>query len=281
MTKLVELLKTTQSEKLNTLKLGFEAQVLTVTLNRPNARNAMNMTMVDELLEVFAAIEDDANIRAVILRGAAANFCAGGDIKDMSQARQAVSEDSQAFYRLNRRFGELITRVNACPVVVVAVLEGAVLGGGFGLACVSDVAICHRKAQFGLPESGLGIPPAQIAAFVVQRIGLTQARRLALLGTRFNGAEAYRLGLVHFVCDDDEAVERKLRDTLAELRSCAPNANRVTKKIIQAVGHQPLEQLLDEAAEAFSQAVQSDEGVEGTTAFVGKRLPEWAKAGDA
>lgn len=281
MTKLRKLLELIPTATLSTLELSLDSQVLSITLNRPRVRNAMNMNMVDELQEVFNAIEDDNTIRAVVLRGSAGTFCAGGDIKDMSQARQAIQDDPQAFYRLNRRFGELITQVNECSVVVVAVLEGAVLGGGFGLACVSDVAICHADAQLGLPESGLGIPPAQIAAFVVERIGLTQTRRLALLGSRIDGDESYRLGLVHFVCNDNEALESRLQKTLVELHRCGPKANRTTKCIIKNVGKKPLSTLLDEAADAFSQAVQSDEGVEGTTAFISKRLPKWAMAGES
>src|SRR5690606_32924520 len=138
------------------------------------------------------AIHDDRTVRAVVLRGAEGHFCAGGDIKDMANARASVGKtEADPFFTLNREFGRLITAVNQAPQTVIVVAEGAVLGGGFGLACVSDVAIAAASAKFGLPETGLGVIPAQIAPFVVTRIGLTQARRLALLGARFDGAEAY------------------------------------------------------------------------------------------
>jgi isohexenylglutaconyl-CoA hydratase len=269
-----------EQKKFQTIDISITSQVMTILLNRPSVKNAMNLEMVDELQQVFCSIAEDKDIRGVIIRGAQGNFCSGGDIKDMSKARETIKDDPEAFYRLNRRFGELIADVNACPVVVIAILEGAVLGGGFGLACVSDVAICHSNATFGLPESGLGIPPAQIAAFVVERIGITQTRRLALLGSRFNGNEAYRLGLVHFICEDDDALNNQLANTVSALKRCGSNANRATKQIIQSVGKQPLPELLDKAAKAFSDAIQSQEGIEGTTAFVSKRLPQWAQNDD-
>ena len=175
-----------------TLLLSLEAGVLHITLNRPDSRNAMSLAMVGELRAVLAAVDDDLDVRAIVLCGAGGHFCAGGDIKDMANARASGSD---AYRALNRAFGSLLEQAQHAPQVLIAVLQGAVLGGGFGLACVADIAICHQDAKFGLPETTLGILPAQIAPFVVGRIGLTQARRLALTAARFNGSEAERLGL--------------------------------------------------------------------------------------
>jgi len=160
--------------------------------------------------------------------------------------------------------------------VVITVLQGAVLGGGFGLACVSDIALADHQAQFGLPETSLGLLPAQIAPFVVQRIGLTQARRLALTAARFDGTQARRMGLVHFVEHDAQALAERLDEVLAHVLCCAPGANAATKKLLLASVGQPSDELLDQAAEWFSEAVTGAEGVEGTLAFVQKRKPGWA-----
>lgn len=259
-----------------TLNLNQDGPVLHVTLNRPESRNAMSLTMVNELMAVFDAVRDDSAIRAIVLRGAGGHFCAGGDIKDMAGARQRAAEgDGDAYVSLNRRFGEMITAANQQPQVVITVLEGAVLGGGFGLACISDVALAHADATFGLPETGLGVIPAQIAPFVVERIGLTQARRLALTGIRFQGEEALRLGIVHEVASDEAGLETALANTLKAVRRCAPNANRVTKQLVLKVGHEPMTSLLDQAAEDFAAAVNGEEGQEGTMAFVQKRPASW------
>lgn len=267
----------TELPECKTLLLNHDGPTLHITLNRPEARNAMSLAMVEELDRVFVAIEPDASIRAVVLRGAEGHFCAGGDIKDMVNARAAAKDAAEdPFYKLNRAFGDLITRVDRAPQVVIAVIQGAVMGGGFGLACVSDVAIAEAGARFGLPETSLGIPPAQIAPFVVKRLGLTQARRLALLGLRIDGHEAQRLGLVHEVAEGAEGLDAKLRATLERIRHCAPEANRMTKSLLLRVGNEPLEGLLDDAARMFSDAIQSEEGQEGAMAFMAKRSPKWA-----
>lgn len=262
-----------------TLHLREEGFVLHVTLNRPETRNAMSLQMTQELRAVFTAIASSTAIRAVVLRGSGGHFCAGGDIKDMAGARMRAAEHGShdAYAELNRAFGHMITQVNHAPQVVIALLEGAVLGGGFGLACVSDVAITLAEAKFGLPETSLGILPAQIAPFVVQRAGLTQARRLALLGVRFNGTEAVRIGIAHQVVADGAALETALAETLAHIQKCAPQANRNTKALLHRVGHEPLEGLLDDAAGQFARAVASTEGSEGTLAFVQKRPAAWAE----
>lgn len=261
----------------HTLQVAQRGIALHVTLNRPDKRNAMSLEMVEELSACLSACSTDNGIRAIVIRGAGGHFCAGGDIGDMAHARQqAAAGEPHAYVNFNRRFGGLLEQVNAQPQVVVVVLEGAVLGGGFGLACVADIAIALPDCQFGLPETGLGIIPAQIAPFVVQRIGLTQARKLALTGARFNGAAALQLGVVHDLATS-ETLEAQLNGYLTQIKRCAPKANSATKQLLLEVGIKPMEQLLDDAALAFSQAVTGSEGREGTLAFMQKREPGWAE----
>ena len=256
-----------------TLLLERHNGILHITLNRPDSRNAMSLQMVAELRAVLAAVRDDRQVRALVIGGAGGHFCAGADIKDMTNAR---AQGETAYRDLNRAFGALLEETQHAPQVVITVLQGAVLGGGFGLACVSDIAMADHQAQFGLPETSLGLLPAQIAPFVVQRIGLTQARRLALTAARFDGTQARRMGLVHFVEHDPQALAERLDEVLAHVMCCAPGANAATKKLLLASAGQPSEGLLDQAAEWFSEAVTGDEGVEGTMAFVQKRKPGWA-----
>ncbi|MGF6223384.1 enoyl-CoA hydratase/isomerase family protein [Pseudomonas frederiksbergensis] len=256
-----------------TLLLERHNGVLHITLNRPDSRNAMSLQMVAELRAVLAAVRDDRQVRALVIGGAGGHFCAGADIKDMANAR---AQGQTAYRELNRAFGALLEETQHAPQVVITVLQGAVLGGGFGLACVSDIAMADHQAQFGLPETSLGLLPAQIAPFVVQRIGLTQARRLALTAARFDGNQARRMGLVHFVEHDPQALAERLDEVLAHVLCCAPGANAATKKLLLASAAQLSDGLLDQAAEWFSEAVTGDEGVEGTMAFVQKRKPGWA-----
>ncbi|WP_248796657.1 enoyl-CoA hydratase/isomerase family protein [Pseudomonas sp. MWU13-2105] len=254
-----------------TLRLVLQAGVLHITLDRPDSRNAMNRQMLDELRATLAAVCFDHSVRLLVLRGTGGHFCAGGDLQDMARARGAGVD---ACRELNRAFGALLEETQNAAQVVIAVLQGAVLGGGLGLACVSDIAIARSNADFGMPETSLGLLPAQIAPFVARRIGLTQARRLALTAARFDGNEAGRLGLVHFVEADEQALDARLETVIAQVLRCAPEANAATKALL--LDEQPLAPLLDRAAEWFAQAVSGEEGSEGTLAFVQKRVPRWA-----
>ena len=264
-----------------TFLLEEKGSVLFATLNRPKARNAMSLKMVKELNAICEWLENGSQIRALVLRGADGHFCAGGDIKDMAQARALAMSgeagDTDPYFDLNKVFGEAIQRVEHLPQVVVAVLEGAVLGGGFGLASVCDIGMVHEEAKLGMPETTLGLIPAQIAPFVVRRIGLTQTRRLALLGTKIRGTEALALGLAHHCFKDEDELTGLLNETLGSVRNCAPGANAKTKALILDVGVKPLDEVLEGAAKLFSEAVQGAEGFEGTMAFIEKRSPKWAQ----
>jgi len=257
---------------MSTLLLEPHNGVLHITLNRSQSRNAMSLQMVTELRAVLADVAADQTVRALVFSGAGGHFSAGGDVKDMARAGA-----TGGLQELNRAFGALLQEVEALPQVVIVVLQGAVLGGGLGLVCVSDIAIADHQAQFGLPETSLGLLPAQIAPFVVKRVGLTQARRLALTAARFDGVEAERLGLVHFVERDAQALAERLDEVLGQVLRCAPGANARTKALLLASLGQPLGPLLDQAAGWFAEAVSGEEGIEGTQAFVQKRKPRWAR----
>lgn len=264
----------------DSIELAQTGSILSIWLNRPDSRNAMSLNMVKSIVSVFNAIADDHSIRAVVFRGKGSHFCAGGDIKDMAAIRAEAASvgTNKPYIDFNRQFGAMIELVDQAPQTVVAILEGAVLGGGFGLACISDVAIALKDAQFGLPETGLGILPAQIAPFVVKRVGLTQARRLALLGARFNGTKALQFGVVHEVAENETELEQLIETTLEQIKRAAPLASRATKALLhRASSQEPLSSLLDDAAAQFAEAVNSAEGFEGTMSFIQKRKPSWAE----
>lgn len=251
---------------------------LHVILNRPAARNALDAGMVGELSTVARAVAKDATVRSLVLRGAGGTFCAGGDIREFGTLSASGRGEAGAIDPIaahNRRYGEFLDLFNSLPQTVVTVVEGAAFGGGLGLVCVSDVAICRADTRFALSETGLGVIPAQIAPFVVQRIGLTQARRLALTGARIEGEEAVRLGLVHACCADAADLEARLAGTLAEIGRCGPEANAATKRILLDCMTQPLATVLDRAADAFAAALRGKEAQEGVSAFLARRAPSW------
>jgi isohexenylglutaconyl-CoA hydratase len=259
----------------DTLALRAEGSVLHVTLNRPDVRNAMSLAMVGELRQALRSAEQ-GGVRAIVLRGAGGHFCAGADLKDLAAARsRPAAPGTDPVALTNAAFGELCVAFAATGIATVAVLEGTVMGGGFGLACVADVAIASDTVTFRLPETSLGVVPAQIAPFLVERLGYSQAKRLAVTGGRLDARAALAIGLVHEVqmtAGLDAAVNRVLADVLA----CAPRAVAATKALIAKARFTPAAALVQEAAAVFSRAVQGPEGIEGTGAFLAKRKPSWA-----
>jgi len=260
---------------LTTIALRREGGVLHLTLNRPELRNAMSLAMVDELLAALAEAESDGRTRVAVLRGAGGHFSAGADLKDMAAARLTAPERAEAaMAATNARFGQLCAAFARTPLALVAVLEGTVMGGGFGLACVADVALAATSASFRLPETSLGVVPAQIAPYLVERLGLSQARRLAVTGGRLDARAALAIGLVHELHEGD-ALAAALERVLGEILDCAPGALARTKALVARARLTPPEALIDEAAALFARAACGPEGLEGTTAFLQKRRPAW------
>ena len=167
--------------------------VLQLTLNRPKAKNAMSLALLDELVSALDRAEASGDIRIIVIRGADGNFSAGADIKDMAAARQS-KDPQKAIHALSCGFGAMVARFAKSPKTIITALEGAVMGGGFGLACASDIAIASHTVKFALPETTLGLIPAQIAPVLLERIGYSEAKRLTVTGARIGAEEAMRIG---------------------------------------------------------------------------------------
>jgi isohexenylglutaconyl-CoA hydratase len=253
--------------------------VWTLWLNRPQQRNAMSLAMVDALLaalrEAEAATGSEA-ARVLVLRGRGGHFCAGADLADMAAARGRLADNPRAIAEVNARFGELCAAFHGTGLATVAVLEGAVMGGGLGLACAVDVVLAGRSARCRLPETSLGLVPAQIAPLLLERLGSSQARRLVVSGASIEADEALALGLVHAVHDDGAALDAALAATLAQILRCAPGAIAASKALLRRARFEPADRLVADAAELFSAAALGAEGAEGTLAFLQKRAPRWA-----
>lgn len=250
--------------------------VLRVSLTRPDARNAMSLEMVEALRQVFVHAEARDDLRVVVLRGSGGHFCAGADVKDLARARATPPSDGRSpIAAVNAAFGELCEAFASLSLPTIAVLEGSVLGGGFGLACAADVALADESARFGLPETSLGVIPAQIAPFLVERLGYAEAKRLALLGGRIDAHEALGLRLVHGVFAPGAALEAAVEQHLTRLFACAPGATRETKRLFLRMRSVQPREHIPYAAEVFARAVSGTEGSEGTLAFMQKRTASW------
>lgn len=264
---------------LETLLLRRDGGILHVTLNRPETKNALTHHMVRDLTAVADLLADDSETRAAVVRGANATFCAGGNLngfRDMFNSPPPQVGERDSIANFNRRFGSIMSRFEALPQTIVVVVEGAAYGGGLGLMCGGDVVLAAADAKFSISETTLGVPPAQIAPFVAQRIGVARTRRLSLTAHRFDGREAERLGLVDQACEDTAALDAALAQVLAGITRCSPHANAVTKRLILESRSLAREELLDKSADAFAECLRGPEGREGVMAFLEKRKAKWA-----
>lgn len=249
---------------------------LHVAFNRPHAKNAMNAAIIEGMVKIADAIRDRREIRALVLRGAGGTFCAGGDLKEfasLAMAPQAPAGEEDPIACFNRRLGDLLLALDALPQVVISVVEGASFGGGMGFVSISDVAIAAEDARFSLSEVTLGLPPAQIGPFVVRKIGLFHARRLALTGARFGADEALRAGFVNRVASD---VDAALGEALTEIGGCEPAAIAATKRIFNAAAGAVEPSLLDAASREFAACLRGP-GRQGAAAFAMKQPAPWAE----
>ncbi len=258
------------------LLLERQGGVLHVRLNRPEVRNAMSQLMLGELLDALAEAEG-GGVRVIILRGTGGHFSAGADLKDMAVARATpIAHETDPVAETNAKFGHVCAAYAHSPLAIVAVLEGSVMGGAFGLACAADVAIASHNVGFRLPETSLGVIPAQIAPFLVERLGYAEAKRLSVTGARFGAGEAYRIGLVHKVCENDADLEAAIAITVQQILACAPGAIAETKKLLRRARFEDPASLVEHAAAVFAKAARGPEGEEGVRAFIEKRRPAWA-----
>ena len=253
---------------------------LTLWMNRPDVRNALGAEMLEAMRGALEAVCDDRTVRGITLRGKGGVFCAGGDLKSFRSNFQGGASHAE-IAASNSNAGEFFTYLNTMPQVVVMLIEGAAIAGGLGMACTGDVVAVTADAKFAITETSLGLPPAQIAPFVVQRIGLTAARRLMLTGARFDGREAGRLGLADFVAEDAAGLDAIEADIRRSVRRSAPGANDLTKELVLKAPLLPRDEMVAVAGERFADCMLGEEAREGIAAFLDKRRPSWAENSEA
>ena len=263
-----------------TLDLELDSGWLTIWLNQVEKRNALTDELRDDLHLALGYARGSTDVRGITLRGRGGVFCAGGDLKHFKADFQttATLEDVRV---MSRDAAAIYDAVNSAPQVVLAIVEGAALAGGFGLACCADVVLCEENARFAMTETALGLSPAQIAPFVLQKLGYATGRRLMLTAARFDGREAARLGFADFLGANVAELEDLEQALRKQVLACAPGAVAATKQLIRELPGLPRAEAIEYAAENFAQRMKSAEAIEGISAFFAKSTPSWANQGDA
>lgn len=240
--------------------------VCTLTLNRPEKRNALNVALLEAFCDAWENLEKDPAIRVVVIRGAGAVFCSGMDLKE---ARDPACRERSA-----KLVEEMLRWVYRSPKVTIAAVRGAAVAGGAGLMSACDIAVSEASAVFGYPEVRRGLVAALVMVLLRRQVQDRQVRELLLLGEMITAGRAEEIGLIsRFVPDDllDETVDLVVESTLRG----APGAIALTKELLDALWHHPLDQDLRQAHETHLRARASGESEEGLAAFVEKRPPAW------
>ncbi len=257
-----------------TIKIETDARgVATLTLARPDKHNALSAQMIAELTEAAAVLGADPQVRVVVLTGAGASFCAGGDLGWMRAQMQA---DSATRAREARKLAEMLGALNRLPKPLIGRVQGQAFGGGVGMMAVCDVAIGVQGAKFGLTETRLGLIPATIGPYVLARMGEAMARRVFMSARIFEAAEAVTLGLLARAVDAqgmDAAVEAEIIPYL----SCAPGAVARAKALAQHLGAGIGAAAVDHSIAELVAAWEGDEAPAGIEAFFKRESPPWAQ----
>ncbi len=243
-------------------------------LNRPEKHNAFNAHVIERLSDAFETVKAAEHLRVLFIRGAGRSFSAGADLDWMKSAahysQRENEEDALALAEMLRKLYEL-------PCLTVALIQGAAMGGGAGLAAACDVAAAVRSSVFRFSEVRLGLTPATISPYVIEKIGPGWTRALFATGEAFDAHKAERLGLVHHLVDDEaglDAIAERLTDLIMET---APGAVANAKALVRDLTGAPIDHALArETARRIAAQRASDEGREGLAAYLEKRRPSWA-----
>jgi methylglutaconyl-CoA hydratase len=253
------------------LRRTDDGPVATVALARPEARNALNAALIEEITRGFEELAEDERVRVVVLTGEGQAFCAGADIGYMRDTAGFSYEEN---LEDARRLATMFRSVDELPKPVVAKVRGAAIGGGAGLVAAADLAVAEEGTRFAFSEVRLGIAPATIAPFVARKIGLSHARALFLTGGRFEAAEARELGLVHEVAPEGE-LDARTEQVVSRLLQGGPAAQAAIKALLRQVeATEPME-ALGLMTGLIADLRTGDEGQEGLGAFLEKREPRW------
>jgi methylglutaconyl-CoA hydratase len=254
------------------LELQFERGVATVTLNRPEVRNAFNDEVIAELTAVFLELGKREEVRCIVMAGNGAVFCAGADLNWMKRiADYTRDENIEDASRLARAL-EVIYR---CPKPTIARVHGDVYAGGMGLVAACDMAVAVDTAQFCLSEVRLGLIPATISPYVIRAMGTRAAHRWFLTAERFPAEEALRIGFVHQVVKAEQ-LDAAMAALAQSVVNAGPEAVKACKKLVHDVaGHEITAGLVRRTVEGIADIRASDEGREGIQSFLAKRKPNW------
>ncbi|MBS0392940.1 MAG: enoyl-CoA hydratase/isomerase family protein [Proteobacteria bacterium] len=256
----------------NALRITTEGRVATITLCRPEVRNAFSDEVIAEITAAFTEVGARAEVRAVVLAAEGPAFCAGANLNWMRRMADYTREENVADAG---KLAEMLRVIYECPKPTIARVQGDVYAGGMGLVAACDMAVAVDTAGFCLSEVKIGLIPATISPYVIRAMGARAAHRYFLTAERLDAAEALRIGFVHEVVAADQ-LDARVDALVKALTSASPNAMRACKKLVLDVAEREINAgLIAATVEGIADIRASDEGREGVQSFLQKRKPGW------
>lgn len=248
--------------------------VATIEINRPEKRNAFDEPIMLELIQAFAEVSGSTQTRMVVLRGAGPVFCAGGDIHWM---RSVADSDFEQRHTMAELISKLMNSIYACPLPTIAAVHGAAFGGAVGLLACCDFVHATKSLKWATSEGKLGIIPACIAPFIVERIGRAKTTQLFLHAHQLSAEQGLALGLIDEIHEDVSSMNRRLQDLQEQLLRASPNAQRGAKQFLRNMQGADIASFSSLSATTLANSWASPDGKEGMSAFVDKRSPSWTQ----
>jgi len=257
---------------MTSISVSLAGHCATVTLNRPEVRNAFNDEVIADLTQAFTQLGQDPQVRAIVLAAEGPAFCAGADLNWMRR----MADYTQAENLLDAaQLAEMLRVIYTCPKPTVARIQGDVYAGGMGLVAACDMAVSVNSANYCLSEVKLGLYPATISPYVIRAMGARAAHRCFLTAERFDATEALRIGFVHAVVSPEQ-LDAKVAELTSALVNASPNAVKECKTLLHDVAGKDIDAaLIARTVEGIASIRASREGKEGVQSFLQKRKPDW------
>lgn len=245
---------------------SIENAIFTITLNRPEKRNALNDELVEELKNAFREADADESVKCIILRGAGKDFCSGADLSALQKIANASLEEN---LEDARSLGELYKLIRRVKVPVIAAVHGRALAGGCGLAMACDLIVADSSARFGFPEVKIGFVPAMVAAIVRRNLSEKDAFAMLTLGDEMSAEKLHHLGVIHTVCDEAD-LEDRLNEISSTFAKLSGSAVRMTKQLIYDIDTLIFDDAIEHGAQTNAKARMTKDCQNGIAKFLDK-----------
>ena len=253
-----------------TLQLAFDSGVATVTLNRPDKRNAISYELIDELLRAVEEVKTSP-AQVLILTGAGKSFCSGIDLDNL---KAMIGRTPEQNLEDSRKMASLFRSLYDLPKPTIAAVNGAAIAGGTGLATLCDFTLAMPEAKFGYTEVRIGFVPAIVSTFLIRQVGEKIARDLLLTGRLFDAEEALRIGLINELVPAEKLLDRA-RELAAQLMENSPVSLAYTKRLLSDHARAELDAQIDAAVRENAAIRATTDFREGVSSFLEKRKPKW------